>query len=374
MDTRNPFLYLQIAEAFRRRIATGELKPGDRLPAVRDTAKQWDCTPGTVNRAYKTLSQEGLVVGQRGKGTLVAPSMIHSQSSVWNWASLINRAELFLLEAIHTGYTTVEVETALSIAIMRWKTLQVDENPVVEKQPIATATPTLRFVGSHDLVVDLIPHALKSNSLDELLSIQFAGSLGGLIAISRHEADLAGAHLWDETTDTYNLPFVKRILPGCRVALLTLSHRQLGLIVPRGNPQNIQGLNDLVRSGVRFVNRQPGSGSRVWLDAHLQRAGIRTDRIQGFKREETTHMGVANAIANGEASVGIGLFAAATSFELDFIPLTKERYDLVIPEQTWKLPQMQKIVDVVRSAHLKASINALGGYDASETGHLTWIE
>lgn len=373
MDTQNPFLYLQIAESFRRRIAAGELKPGDRLPPVRATAKQWDCTPGTVNRAYKSLRQEGLVVGQRGKGTLVAPSVIQSQSSVWNWASLVNRAELFLLEALHAGHNPVEVETALSVAIMRWKTLQAGEKPAVKSRAAQAAAP-LRFVGSHDLVIDLIPRSLDGDSSNGILSIQYAGSLGGLIAISRHEADLAGAHLWDETTDTYNLPFVKRVLPGCRVVLLTLAHRQLGLIVPTGNPQEIRSLGDLARPEVRFVNRQPGSGSRVWLDAHLHKAGIHTDEIRGFEREETTHLGVANAVANGEATVGLGLYAAAASFELDFIPLTKERYDLVIPEETWRLPQMQEIIDVVRSEHLKASIAALGGYDASETGRETWVE
>ena len=372
MDTQNPYLYLQIAEAFRRRIASGELKPGDRLPSVRTTARQWNCTPGTVNRAYKTLRQEGLVVGQRGKGTLVAPSVIHSQSSVWNWASLVNRAELFLLEALHAGHSPIEVETALSVAIMRWKDLQAGEKPAVKPRAVELAAP-LRFVGSHDLVVDLIPRALDGDSSDGILSIQYAGSLGGLIAISRHEADLAGAHLWDETTDTYNLPFVKRILPGCRVVLLTLAHRQLGMIVPAGNPQAIHSLKDLARPEVRFVNRQPGSGSRVWLDAHLHSMGIQSNEIQGFEREEITHLGVADAIANGEATVGLGLYAAAASYELEFISLTKERYDLVIPEETWLLPRMQKIVEVVRSEHLKASINALGGYDASETGREAWV-
>ncbi len=372
MDTQNPYLYLQIAEAIRRRIAAGELKPGDRIPPVRELAKQWDCTPGTVNRAYKTLRQEGLVVGQRGKGTLVAPSVIQSQSSTWNWASLVNRAEQFLLESLHSGHDPVEVETALSVAIMRWKALQAAGKPVI-KTGARKADVPLRFVGSHDLVVDLLPRALQSDSPQAMLSTQYAGSLGGLIAISRHEADLAGAHLWDETTDTYNLPFVKRILPGCRVVLLTLAHRQLGLIVPAGNPQGIHELSDLVRPGVRFVNRQPGSGSRVWLDAHLQEAGIPAEEILGFDREETTHLGVANAIAGREATVGLGLYAAAASFDLEYIPLTKERYDLVIPEETWALPQMQEIVQLVRSDHLRASIAALGGYDASETGQETWV-
>jgi molybdate-binding protein/DNA-binding transcriptional regulator YhcF (GntR family) len=371
MDNSNPFLYLQIAETIRRRIISGELEVGDKLPSVRELAAKWDCTPGTVNHAYQVLTQEGLLVGQRGKGTLVAPSMIQSQNSKINWAALINRAEMFLLEALQAGHSPVEIETALSMAIARWRDLRVTDLPELA-QPLRKEGP-LRFVGSHDLAVELLPRLLGENSTNSLLEIRYSGSLGGLISLSRKEADLAGAHLWDETTDTYNVPFIKRVLPGWRVVLLTVAHRQLGLILSRKNPNQVKGLEDLASPSTRFVNRQPGSGSRVWLDAHLQKLGLKPAGIPGYEREETTHLGVANAIAMGEANAGLGVFGAAASFNLDFISLARERYDLVIPEAVWALPQTKSIVRVIRSEHFREIVQALGGYETAETGRETWV-
>jgi putative molybdopterin biosynthesis protein len=192
-----------------------------------------------------------------------------------------------------------------------------------------------------------------------------------LIALAQDEADLAGTHLWDESTDTYNLPFVKRVLPGRRLVLLTLAHRQLGLILPPGNPGEIKNLQDLAQPEIRFINRQPGSGSRVWLDAQLKMLGVEPNTIEGFDREETTHLGLANAIAQGEATAGLGIHAAASSLGLEFVPLTKEQYDLVIPEHLWNLPQTQALVKIVRSSHFKEAVNSLGGYDLSESGRET---
>ena len=131
MPDRQPFLYLQIAEAIRRWIVTGELKPGDKLPPVREMAKRWRCRPGTVSRAYVMLADEGLVVGRRGRGTIVTPRTIQQPTPVWDWAALVNRAEQFLLEAIGSGHEPVEAETALSVAISRWRELQSRQAPQI---------------------------------------------------------------------------------------------------------------------------------------------------------------------------------------------------------------------------------------------------
>jgi molybdate-binding protein/DNA-binding transcriptional regulator YhcF (GntR family) len=372
MKRRTSFLYQEIAEALRRRIASGELQPGDRLPPVRQMARRWDCTPGTVSRAYAQLAQEGLVVGHRGGGTRVAPSPLQQERPTWQWAALVNRAERFLLETLSSGHTPAQAEAALSVAIARWHELQQRGIPPEGPHP-PLATAELRFAGSHDLTVELLARMLAEESPKAHLTIEYVGSLGGLMALVRDEAEIAGTHLWDEATDTYNLPFVQRLLPGRRLALLTLVHRSLGLITPPGNPQGLQGLADLTRPDVRLVNRQSGSGTRVWLDAQLKALGVAPQAVRGYEREELTHLGVARAVEQGEATAGLGIHAAAAAYGLDFLPLTQERYDLALPEAVWNAPAAQALVKVIRSQRFKEAVVALGGYDTSETGQETWI-
>lgn len=372
MKKGEDFLYHEIAEALRRRIASGELGPGDRLPPVREMARSWGCTPGTVSRAYAQLGQEGLVAGHRGGGTRVTPNALHPDYPVWGWASLVNRAEHFLLEAIGAGHTPAQAEAALSVAISRWQDLQRQGPPEPRPQP-AGDRPALRFVGSHDLAVEFVAHMLQEDMPPTHLSLEYSGSLGGLMALARAEADVAGTHLWDETNDVYNVPFVRRLLPGRRVVLVTLVHRWLGLIVPPGNPQALQSVGDLIQPGVRLVNRQSGSGTRVWLDAQLQSLGIEPPAVAGYEREELTHLAVARAVDQGEATVGLGIQAAASAYGLDFIPLTQERYDLVFLEATWNTPAARALLKVLGSSQFKEAVVALGGYDTTETGQETWI-
>jgi molybdate-binding protein/DNA-binding transcriptional regulator YhcF (GntR family) len=372
MKDRDDFIYQKIAESLRRRIASGEFQPGDKLPSVREMARHWGCTPGTVSRAYAQLGEEGLVTGHRGGGTRVTASMLHPEHPAWGWANLVNRAEQFLLEAIGGGHTPTQAESALSVAISRWRDLQRQGLPQSQAGSPEADVP-LRFVGSHDLTVELMARMLHEESAHAQLSIEYVGSLGGLMALARDEADVAGSHLWDETTDTYNLPFVRRLLPGQRTALLTLAHRSLGLITAPGNPLKLQGLADLTLPQVRLVNRQPGSGTRVWLDAQLRALHISPESLPGYEHEEITHLAVARAIAEGDATVGLGIHAAAAASGLDFVPLTQERYDLVFPERVWNTPMAQTLVQVVRSARFKEATVALGGYDTAQMGQEMWI-
>jgi molybdate-binding protein/DNA-binding transcriptional regulator YhcF (GntR family) len=366
------FLYLEIAESLRRRIAAGDLQPGDKLPPVREMARRWGCTPGTVSRAYAQLAREGLVAGRRGGGTRVVPGVLGSERPAWQWAALVNRAEQFLLEALRGGHTPAQAESAMSVAISRWRETQREGVPPSRPAPDIGAM-ELRFAGSHDLALDMMARMLTGEIPEARLSVEYVGSLGGLMALARGEAEIAGAHLWDEASDTYNVPFVRRLLPGRRVALVTLAHRSLGLIAPPGNPQGLQRLADLARPDVRLVNRQPGSGTRVWLDAQLGALSIPPQAIAGYEREELTHLGVAHAVDQGEATVGLGIHAAASAYGLDFVPLTKERYDLVFPEAVWSSPAAQALVAIARSARFREAVAALGGYDTSETGRETWI-
>lgn len=359
------YLYRKIADAVRRQILHAELKPGDRLPPVREMMARWNCTIGTVQRAYQELARQGLVVSHAGQGTRVVESLASQDETPLRRAALIHRAEAFLLEVLTTGFSPDDVEEAVRQALDRWR--------VVSQSAAAPAGETLRFTGSHDLAVARLATHFNEIAPGYHLQIHFTGSLGGLIALSEGKADLAGCHLWDEETDTYNIPFVRRLLPGQRVALVTLARRQLGLIVPPGNPAHIQGLADLARQGLLFVNRQPGSGTRVWLDAMLRRQGISSAQIQGYTDERSTHSDVANAIAEGQAEVGLGLEGAARPYGLGFIPLVQEPYDLVIPAQQFDLPPLQALMNWINSSESREKISSLAGYSTTSTGTITWI-
>ena len=185
---------------------------------------------------------------------------------------------------------------------------------------------------------------------------------------------MAGCHLWDQASDSYNGAFVQHLLPGRPAALLTLAHRRLGLLTPAGNPQGIASLGDLGRAGLRFINRQRGSGTRVWLDAQLQAAGVDVSAIAGYEVEVATHSAVAEAVAAGQADVGLGIEAAALTHGLGFRPLASERYDLAIPALIWAQPAVQALAAWLGSDAAKDIIGALGGYDTAETGRVAWVE
>jgi putative molybdopterin biosynthesis protein len=231
-----------------------------------------------------------------------------------------------------------------------------------------------RFAGSHDPAIPVIAAQFPKLAPGYTMHLSFSGSLKGLIGLAEGNADIAGSHLWDEETDTYNVPFVRRLFPGHPVALLTLAHRRIGLLVPPGNPGKILRLEDLVQDGVRFINRQPGSGTRVWLDAQLRKRAIDAQRIVGFEQEKPTHSEVARAVAEKQADAGIGVQAAALSFGLDFVFLTTERYDLVIPAEKWEDPPSQALMDWLSAPQAKAILENLGGYETSETGRVVWIK
>ncbi len=370
MKKAQSFLYLEIAESIRRLIAAGELQSGDKLSPVRQMAQQWHCTPGTVARAYELLGEEGLVVGHRGGGTRVTSSALAPDRPILQWASLVNDAERFLLSAVSSGHSSAQVQTALSVAVSRWRDLQGQSTPAAKSTDAKT---TLRFIGSHDLLMEALANMLLEQDDGVQLSAEYTGSLGGLMALAQQRADLAGTHLWDETTDSYNAPFVRRLLPGRRVMLLTLAFRSLGLIAPIDNPWEIQSLQDLTQEGIVLVNRQRGSGTRVWLDAQLEALNIQAKDIIGYDREELTHLAVARIIADGQANVGLGIHAAAAAYGLHFVPLTQERYELAIPQEVWNSSAVHTLTHLIQSDRFKETVAALGGYNISETGRERWV-
>jgi len=229
---------------------------------------------------------------------------------------------------------------------------------------------TVVAIGSHDLALDLLSAAIARTRPGVGLSSSNVGSLGGLIALQRGEAHLAGSHLLDEETGEYNLSYVKQHLPGRAVMIVNLVYREQGLIVSPGNPKGIQRLEDLARADVQFVNRQRGAGTRVLLDYQLRQLGLDPAQVRGYEREEYTHLGVAAAVMSGSADVGLGILAAARALHADFIPLLKERYDLIIPREHYDSDLLRPLLDIVRSDEFRHEVEALGGYDASEMGQL----
>jgi molybdate-binding protein/DNA-binding transcriptional regulator YhcF (GntR family) len=376
MIERENFVYLEIAETMRRLIVAGQLAPGERLPPVRELAERWNCTPNTVSRAYALLGREGLVSAHRGGGTRVSSRTGQSDLLAppeWRWADLVNRAESYLLEAIGLGHSPGHAEAALAAAIGRWEEVRSTRTVTTESAQQA-APATIRFAGSHDLSVELLARLLSERVPSVAMTTDFVGSLGGLMALARGEADIAGAHLWDEATGQYNIPFVQKILPNRPVVLLNLVKRLQGFIVPPGNPQGLQQVADLARPGISLINRQPGSGTRVWLDVQLKRVAVDPAVISGYEREETTHMGVARAVAEGRATVGLGIQAAATAYGLEFVRLGEERYDLIVPFELWDGEPLEALRSVVESIAFKQALVALGGYEVSQTGEETRLE
>jgi len=225
---------------------------------------------------------------------------------------------------------------------------------------------TIVILGSHDLTIDLLAQFLAARG--SRLSSGNLGSLGGLVALRRGEAHLAGSHLLDPTSGTFNLPYVKQYLPNTPVVILGLVQRQQGLVVQPGNPKGITSLEDLQREDVAYVNRQRGAGTRILLDYHLDQLGIEAARIRGYTQEEYTHTGVAAAIASQRADCGLGIHAAAAALKMDFIPLFEERYDLIIPLEHYEQPQFEPLLEVLQDPALRASIDALPGYDTAPLG------
>jgi putative molybdopterin biosynthesis protein len=237
-------------------------------------------------------------------------------------------------------------------------------------RPASEVERTIVAIGSHDLTLDLLSSRLSALKPGVSLSSSNVGSLGGIIALQRGEAHLAGSHLLDETSGEYNVDYVRRMLPNRRVVLMTLVLREQGLILPKGNPKQIASLEDLLRDDVLFVNRQKGAGTRVLLDYQLRQRELDPLQIKGYEREEYTHLAVAATVASGAADVGLGILAAARALDLDFQPLLQERYDLLIPGEFWESELLAPLLEIIRGPEFRREVEALGGYDVSPMGEV----
>ena len=227
---------------------------------------------------------------------------------------------------------------------------------------------TIVVTGSHDLVLDLAASTLRDRDPRVTLASSNVGSLAGLTALRDGLCHVAGSHLLDPASGEYTLPYLEKLLPGRDLAVVRLVHREQGLIVASGNPTGTTGIEDVARRGLRYVNRQRGAGTRMLLDHELARHAIEPETVDGYRREEHTHLAVAAAVAAGRADCGLGVLAAARAFGLDFVPVAKEPYDLVLLKDSIENELLAPLLGLLESADFHDGVRGLGGYDTREMG------
>jgi putative molybdopterin biosynthesis protein len=247
-----------------------------------------------------------------------------------------------------------------------------DEAEVELLRPMADIENTILCTGSHDLAIGVLEDQLKLHHAELKIAATNVGSLGGLLALQRGETHMAGTHLLDAATGVYNIPDIQQVIPKLPVVLVHLAQREQGILVARGNPKTIGSLRDLARKDVRFVNRQPGSGTRLLLDYELKKLSIDPEMIAGYEREEFTHMAVGVAIASGLADAGLAVRAAANALSLDFIPVADEEYDLLMQRSFFDSARGQTLLKIITDNGFKQAVNALGGYDTAKAGTILY--
>lgn len=233
--------------------------------------------------------------------------------------------------------------------------------------PATGSRSPIMVLGSDDFALQLLAGDLNRGPGDFEIIPSAIGSLDGLVALRQGLADVAGCHLFDAPTGAYNVPFLRHLFPDRAMDMVTLAHREQGLMTAPGAQLGIADIGDLA-GGARFANRNSGSGTRVWLDARLRELEIPADAIAGYDLELRTHTDVAIAVASGHADAGLGIRAAAEEFELDFTPLFMERYDLVFAADRAEDEPFVRLRDMLDSRTFRTEVRGLGGYDTDHTG------
>jgi len=226
-------------------------------------------------------------------------------------------------------------------------------------------------VCGQDIVLDILVRHLDQELPEHRFLRSHDGSCNALWALYHGRAQIASTHLWDADSNDYNTPYVRRLLPGCSALVVNVLYRQAGLYVAPDNPKGLHDWPDLQRSDIRMINRELGSGVRVLLDEKLKQLKIDASQIPGYNHVEGSHPAIASAVARGQADLGVGIEKVARQVEgISFVPLQKERYDIVIRKEHAELEPFRTVLAVLRSTEFREEIAAIGGYDVSDMGKI----
>ncbi|WP_428910153.1 molybdopterin biosynthesis protein [Niallia sp. Krafla_26] len=230
-------------------------------------------------------------------------------------------------------------------------------------KPIDEISQAIVFNGSHDLTIDILSSHLKKNNPNSKIISSHVGSMAGLMAIKKGEAHVAGTHLLDPETNTYNIPYIKKFLADKEVVLYPFLKRKQGWFVAKGNPLGIENIKDIANLKADFVNRQKGAGTRILFDLLLKEAGLSTEDIVGYRREMFSHLSVAAEVKVDEHAVGLGIYSVAKTMDIDFIPVSDESYDLLMTKEFFDSEQGKELLSVIQSKDFKQDVEAIGGYE-----------
>ncbi len=229
-------------------------------------------------------------------------------------------------------------------------------------------TGALLAAGSNDPLLDILQTSIRRTHPELYIFSANTGSSEGLEALNNGYTDIAWSHLWDPESGQYNTPFIPSRLPRIDAVVVNLFQRELGLIVAPGNPLGIGAIGDMGNPGLRFINRQNGSGTRVLIDYHLQRAAVDPLRIAGYENEVCTHLEVGLAVLSRQADAGVATGSVSRLLGLAFVALTRERFDMILAKETYFKKGVQDFIDTLRSDAFRRGVENLGHYDFSESG------
>ena len=259
--------------------------------------------------------------------------------------------------------------TDLEQYIKQMKTGKIQGTPVKSEDSRGLDT---CIISGQELTLDMLAKRIENRLPSSNILRAYQGSLTSLIKMYQGEGSIVSLHLFDGETGTYNVPYVKRILVGQPCTMINLLARNVGFYVQKGNPKNIKTWADLSQSSIRFVNREKGSGIRVLVDEQLRIQKLNKERISGYEWEESNHLGVATQVANGKADVGVGSEKFSQIVNVDFIPIMKEQYDLVILKNKENEELIEVVKDILQSEEFHNELNAIGGYDITKTGQIVY--
>lgn len=301
-------------------------------------------------------------LGRRIVGTMGAEDFIRMNIGFVNGEFIANPLS-------RAAGVTMSLVRADGLLVIPSTQLGYEQGEYVELEllkPLEEIKDSIVFIGSHDLTLDILSSQLKKVKRTAKLMSSHVGSLAGIMAIKKGEAHVAGIHLLDPETKEYNRSYIKKFLANEDVVLYPFLKRKQGWLLPEGNPLQINTVKDISEKQVQFVNRQKGAGTRILFDLLLRETGINADEITGYDREMFSHLSVAAEVKGNRKACGLGIYPAARSMGLDFIPVADEHYDLLMTRAFFESDQGQSIIEIIQSQEFKESVEKIGGYSIEE--------